>query len=31
MVAVTVLMPAFDAAPTLAAALRSVERQSERD
>lgn len=31
MVAVTVLMPAFNAAATIAAALRSVERQSERD
>ena len=31
MVAVSVLMPAFNAAATLAAALRSVERQSERD
>ena len=31
MVAVSVLMPAFNAAATLAAALRSAERQSERD
>lgn len=31
MVAVSVLMPAFNAAATVAAALRSVERQSERD
>jgi len=30
MVAVSVLMPAFNAAATIAAALRSVERQSER-
>src|SRR5438552_243634 len=31
MVAVSVLIPAFNAEVTLAAALRSVERQTERD